>query len=292
MTTTVEALVITEPGIYPMTADEYHADKNVPGGSLSSSGARKLLPPSCPAKFKHDRDNGQAHKRVFDIGHAAHRLVLGEGVDIKTLDYPDYKTKAAQLAKKEAYAAGATPLLGWEYAEVQAMADAIRQHPIAGPLFTPGEGTAEQALFWKDGPSGIWRRALIDWTKHRTSGSRLILADYKTTTDASLAAIEKTVNERGYHCQAAWYIDAATALGLGDEDTVMVFVFQEKTAPYLVTVTELDRETLRRGRERNRRAIDIYAECTAADHWPGHSSQVEITSLPIWAQLRHDEEYS
>lgn len=232
MTTTeapAPALVITEPGLYPMTADEYHADKAVPGGSLSSSGARKLLPPSCPAKFKHNRDNGQAHKRVFDIGHAAHRLVLGEGVDIKTLDYPDYKTKAAQLAKKEAYAAGLTPLLGWEYAEVQAMADAIRQHPIAGRLFTPGEGIAEQAMFWHDGPSGIWRRSLIDWTKHRTSGGRLILADYKTTTDASLEAISKTVNEHGYHCQDAWYRDGAIALGLGDEDTVMVFVFQEKT---------------------------------------------------------------
>lgn len=291
MTAAVEALVITEPGIYPMTADQYHADKAVPGGSLSSSGARKLLPPSCPAKFKHDLDNGQPHKRVFDIGHAAHRLVLGEGVDIDILDYPDYKTKAAQQAKKDAYAAGDTPLLRWEYTEVQAMADAIRQHPIAGPLFTPGEGVAEQALFWQDGPSGIWRRALVDWTKHSASGRR-VLADYKTTTDASLDTISKTVNERGYHCQAAWYIDAAIATGIGDPDTVMVFVFQEKTAPYLVTVTELDRETLRRGREKNRRAIDVYAECTAADYWPGHSDRVELTSLPIWAQLRHDEEYS
>lgn len=290
MTTSTEALIVTEPGVYSMTADTYHADP-VPGGSLSSSGARKLLAPSCPALFKWERDNGQGHKRIFDIGHAAHRLVLGEGVDIEILDYPDYKTKAAQLAKKEAYAADTTPLLAKEYAEVQAMADALRHHPIAGRLFTPDTGTAEQALFWQDGPSGIWRRALVDWTKDSTGGRR-VLADYKTTTDASLDAISKTVNERGYHQQAAWYIDGAIATGIGAEDTVMVFVFQEKTAPYLVTVTELDRETLRRGRERNRRAIETYADCTERDYWPGYSDGIEVTSLPVWAQIRHDEEYS
>ncbi|MFZ3473148.1 PD-(D/E)XK nuclease-like domain-containing protein [Streptomyces sp. 4.24] len=290
MTATTETLVVTEPGVYPMTAEEYHADP-VPGGSLSSSGARKLLAPSCPAKFQYERQHGQGPKRVFDIGHAAHRLVLGEGVDVEEIKYSDYKTKAAQSARDTARFEGKTPLLTKEYDEVKAMAAVIRQHPIAGPLFTPGEGIAEQALFWTDGPSGITRRALIDWTKHRATGRR-ILADYKTTTDASLDAISKTVNERGYHQQAAWYIDGAIALDLGDEDTVLVFVFQEKTAPYLITVVELDRETVRRGRERNRRAIETYAECQASGHWPGHHDGVAITSLPIWAQLRHDEEYS
>lgn len=291
MTATTEALVITVPGVYQMSAEEYHADP-APGGSLSSSGARKLLPPSCPAVFDYERKHGQPYKRVFDLGHAAHRLVLGEGSDITEIKYPDYKTKAAQAARDSARYDGAVPLLTKEYEQVKAMAEAIRSHPIAGRLFTPGEGVPEQALFWKDGPSGITRRALIDWTKHRSQGGRLILADYKTTTDASLEAISKTVNERGYHCQDAWYRDGAIALGLGDEDTVMVFVFQEKTAPYLITVVELDRETVRRGREKNRRAIETYAECTATGVWPGYYDGVAITSLPIWAQLRHDEEYS
>ncbi|MFE9844750.1 PD-(D/E)XK nuclease-like domain-containing protein [Streptomyces goshikiensis] len=291
MTTIAETLVVTEPGIYQMTADQYHADP-VPGGSLSSSGARKLLPPSCPAVFHYEREHGQPPKRVFDLGHAAHRLVLGEGAEIAEIKYTDYKAKGAQADRDAARFDGRVPLLTKECEQVKAMAEAIRRHPIAGPLFTPGEGIPEQALFWQDGPSGVTRRALIDWTKHRTSGGRLILADYKTTVDASLDAISKTVNERGYHCQDAWYRDGAIALGLGDEDTVMVFVFQEKTAPYLITVVELDRETVRRGREKNRRAIDTYAECQASGIWPGYHDGVAITSLPVWAQLRHDEEYS
>ncbi|WP_063782857.1 PD-(D/E)XK nuclease-like domain-containing protein [Streptomyces sp. XY533] len=290
MTATTEALVVTEPGIYSMTAEDYHLDP-VPGGSLSSSGARRILDRS-PATYHYEREHGQAPKRIFDLGHAAHREVLGEGANIAVIQHDNYTTKAAKADRDAARFDGLTPLLAKEYEQVQAMAAAIRQHPIAGRLFTPGEGIPEQALFWKDGPSGITRRALIDWTKHRQTGTRLVIADYKTTTDASLEAISRAVNEHGYHSQDAWYRDGAIALDLGDEDTVMVFVFQEKTAPYLITVVELDRETVRRGRERNRRAIEIYAECKATGHWPGHHDGVAITSLPVWAQLRHDEEYS
>lgn len=289
MTITTEALAVTEPGIYRMTADEYHADP-VPGGSLSSSGARRILE-RCPAIYQYEREHGQGPKRVFDIGHAAHRLVLGEGADIAEIKYDSYLTKAAKADRDAARFDGKTPLLTKEYQQVEAMAAALRRHPIAGPLFTPGEGVAEQALFWMDGPSGITRRALVDWTKHRANGRR-ILADYKTAADASLPGIARAVAEHGYHQQAAWYIDGAIALDLGDEDTVFVFVFQEKTAPYLVTVTEIARDDIRRGREKNRRAIETYAECTASGHWPGYHDGVAITSQPVWAQLRHDEEYS
>jgi hypothetical protein len=73
MTTTVQAgatsapaagPAITEPGIYQMTNEEYHADR----GSLSSSGARKLLPPSCPALFRHAQDTPQEPKKTFELG--------------------------------------------------------------------------------------------------------------------------------------------------------------------------------------------------------------------------------
>ena len=60
---------ITEPGIYEMTNEEYHSHRY----ALSSSGARKLLPPSCPAIFRYEQDHPQPPKKVFDIGSAAHK---------------------------------------------------------------------------------------------------------------------------------------------------------------------------------------------------------------------------
>ena len=44
-----EPIVITEPGVYDVPFDEYLRDP-VPGGSLSTSGARLLLD-TCPAIF-------------------------------------------------------------------------------------------------------------------------------------------------------------------------------------------------------------------------------------------------
>ncbi|MFJ2110546.1 PD-(D/E)XK nuclease-like domain-containing protein [Streptomyces sp. NPDC087850] len=291
MTTTIEPAVVTEPGVYDaMPIDVYHGDP-VPAGSLSSTGARRLLAPSCPAQFKWDRDNPQPPKREFDIGHAAHQIVLGEGPEIVVTEYDDWRTKAAREERDAIRYDGGVPLLVSEGEQVQAMADAIRQHPTAGRLFAADAGTAEQSLFWTDPRNGVWRRARPDWMPHRGDG-RLIVVDYKTCRAADPAALAKAVYDHGYHQQAAWYLDGVKALDLhGDQEPAFIFVFQTKTAPYLVHLVELDHPTLTLGAARNRRALDIYAECTATDTWPGFNDQITYLPLPPWAEKRDQEEY-
>ena len=146
--------VITRPGVYDLSEHAYHADP-VPEGSLSVSGAKRLLPPSCPARFAWERRHERAERRVFDLGHAAHRLVLGAGAELMVVDAENWRTRAAQQARDAAYAAGTTPLLRHEYDAVQAMATALRDHPVAGRLFTAGRGRPEQSLFWQDEEHGL-----------------------------------------------------------------------------------------------------------------------------------------
>ena len=280
---------ITEPGIYQITNDEYHADP-VPGGSLSSSGARKLLPPSCPALFRHEQDTEQAPKKVFDLGNAAHKLVLGEGPDLVRIDATEWRTGAAKAEVAAVRDTGGVPLKPAEYEQVHAMADALRRHPVAAALFDPARGKPEQSLFWRDPPTGVTRRARLDWLPAPRAG-RLIIPDYKTCRSAEPAALAKAVHDYGYHCQADWYRTGARALDLADEHAAFVFVCQEKTAPYLVTVFEPDAAALRIGAAKNRRAIQVYAECTATGHWPGYSDDVVPLSLPVWAEIRETEEY-
>lgn len=276
-------------GIYQMTAEEYHADP-VPGGSLSSSGARRLLPPSCPAKFRYEQDHGQQHKAVFDFGQAAHLMALGEGPEIVVVDADDWRTKAAREQRGEARERDAVPLLRAEYDRIQAMAAALRQHPVAAALFNPDHGRPEQTFIWRDGPTGVARRARLDWLPDPGPG-RLIIPDYKTCRSADPAALEKAVEAYGYHQQADWYRAGARALGLADETAAFVFVCQEKEPPFLVTVVELDANSLRIGAARNRRALEIYAECARTGRWPGHSDGIEYLSLPTWAEIRDTEEY-
>ncbi|MCW7941617.1 hypothetical protein AAW14_06095 [Streptomyces hygroscopicus] len=270
-----------------LSAEAYHADKT----SISSSGLRALLAPGCPAQFKYDRDNPPAPKREFDLGHAAHRLVLGEGEELEPLNFDNYLTKAAKAARDEAREAGAVPLLAHEWEQVQAMAEAIRQHPIAGPLFAPGTGRAELSLYWTDPATGIRCRVRPDWLKEMPG---LALAvDYKSCRDASPDAISRAIRDHSYHQQDAMYVDGIWAV-LKPLDVRFIFVFQSKTAPYLVTVRELADQDRDIGRARNERALRLYADCIANDEWPdwtGPVDQIPQIGMPTWDTLRQAEEY-
>ncbi len=280
---------ITAPGVYDISAEAYHADP-VPGGSLSSSGARKLLPPSCPALYQYERLHGQPHKDAYDFGHIAHKEALGSGPELVVVEADDWRTSKARQARVDAREAGMVALLQRDYEVVLDMADALRADPAARALFGGRGGRPEQSLFWVDGPSGIWRRARFDWFPVKTA-TRLLIPDYKTTKSAAPDNVSKAVNEYGYQCQAAWYLDAAKALGLaGNTEPVFLFVFQEKSAPYLVTVAELTLLTVEIGHRLNRQAIDTYKECATSGRWPGYSDRIVQISLPGYAENKYMQE--
>jgi hypothetical protein len=263
---------VTEPGVYEIPSSEYHAHP-----ALSSSGARRLLAPSCPALFKWERDHGQPPKRVFDFGHAAHKMVLGDGPELVVVDADDWRTNAAKETRDQAYAEGKVPLLPAEFDTVQRMAAEQRRHPAA---FERGSGKPEQSLFAEHAETGVMLRARIDWLPAPTDG-RMTLVDYKTTISAEPAAFSRSVAKYGYYQQAAWYLDLVHSLGIAS-DVAFRFIAQEKVAPYLVTVFELDEYALRIGRKRNREAIEVFADCMARGEWPSYANEVCTLSLPAW----------
>lgn len=273
-------------GVVDMPAELYHQHP-----ALSSSGARKLLPPSCPAKFRYDRDHGQPPKRDFDFGKAAHKRVLGVGEDVVVLDFDNYKSGKAQEQRDQAYADGKVPVLARENAVIDAMAKALADHPYAGALFNPGRGgKAEQSAFWTDTDTGVDCRARFDWLPDVDRRGRLLIPDYKTAAEADPVEVGSTLHRFGYAIQAAWYLDAVAALGLA-ERAAFLFVYQEKAAPYLVTVAELDAQALLYGRHYSRVARRTFAECIASGRWPGYSDDNPIiASLPGWVLNRFYEE--
>jgi len=283
---------VTEPGVYDMPEDAYHADP-VPGGSLSASGAKLLLPPSCPALYRYRRDHPKV-SAVFDYGTAAHRQVLGRGLPICNLNYDDWRTKAAKDAADEARAQGYIPLLKADVAKVLEMAAAVREHPLAAGLFDPEHGDPEQSLFWQDDEFGIWRRARLDWLPRWRRGRRLIIGEYKTAAAVDPDSVRKAIANFGYHISAAQYVDGARALDL-DDDPAFLFVFQMKDPPYLVNVVQLDDEAMAVGRERMRHACEIFRDCTTSGIWPGYSDlsrDPDVISLPPWAARPLEDLYS
>lgn len=273
---------IDAPGVYQMPADAYHAHP-----AMSKSKLVKLLPPSCPAQFLYDLEHPQPPKDVFDFGQAAHRILLGAGEEIAIIDADSWRDKGAAADKEFARSDGYVPLLAKDYAKAVAMSEAVRRHPVAGRLFI--EGRPEQSLFWTDPQSGVQMRARLDWLSDPRE-SRLVIADYKTARAVDLESIEKAIYDYAYHMQHVQYVDGAIATDQGDEDTVMVFVFQSKTPPYLVRVVQLELNAIRLGRARIRRALGIYLECLSTGEWAGYD-ETTYAALSPWGERRDEEEY-
>jgi hypothetical protein len=273
---------ITEPGIYVMSNKDYHADP-IEGGSLSSTGAKKLSTKT-PAHFKWDMDH-PVHKDTFDFGTAAHSLILeGDNSGIVIVNADSWRTKAAQEQRDAAHAHGKTPMLIKDYEQVEAMAEQIKNHPDAMTLLS--DGKPELSGFWQH-ETGIWLRVRFDWLpNHRGPG--LILSDYKTAVSADPIKFAKACADLGYHQQAAWYIDAAVAFGLSP-DPAFAFIVQEKTAPYLVNVIELDTKAIDLGRAQNEKAIRLYQDCKTANRWPGYPLSEPIP-LPRYAEYQIEEQ--
>ena len=289
--TTLAPVVIDTPGVYAIPDEVYHADP-VPQGSLSSSGARRLLPPSCPALFRQWRAD-QRMTPSQTRGVAAHKRLLGVGPKIVVVDADDWRTNAARDQRDQALAAGHVPLLLKDYAQVREMERQLRAHPDAGQLFAPRIGKVEQSLFWVDPEFGVWRRARLDLMLPGTPEHPMLVVDYKTTKAVDDASLSATMANFGYHQQGAWYLDAVEALALTPPaGAVFLLVFQMATPPYLVRVKQPDPEAIQWGRVRNRAALDVYRTCTLTGQWPGYEPGVTSLSLPRWAnrQLEADWE--
>jgi len=291
---------ISEEGVYDdLSHTVYHNDP-VPGRSLSHSGARRLLQPSCPALFKfwHDHPNGdpdnvEAYPKTnnhatFELGVAAHNKLLGSGPDLVEVYADDWRSKYAQQTAMEIRSGGGVPLLTKEIEQIDAMIIALRAHPRARKIFElPGK--CEQSIFWQDAETRVWRRGRTDFMTEVLANGKILIVDYKTAYQAHPRSFAKKADDYGYPMQTAWYLDGVQQIT--GKEAMFVFVIQEKHPPYLVSVVDLHPAFIARGRRLNRQALDIYAQCVRTDNWPGFTDhEIEQVEAPPWI-MRQEEEY-
>lgn len=259
---------------------EYHARPE-----LSSTQARQLL--DTPARYKYRLEHPQEHKDAFDLGHAVHAAVLGVGAETAVLDFDSYRTKAAQEARDEAYAAGQTPILAKDYAPIIAMKEAVLAHRTARALFEV-DGSAEASVFASDPDTQVRTRARFDYLP--TLEGSWMAVDLKTTgKSAAPDDFRKTVATYGYHIQQAHYLDTLEwAIGTRIN---FAFVVVETAAPHLVAVHTLDEHFRDIGREEAVRARQLLAECRASGVWPGYADEITTLEPPMWLVYQQLDEY-
>lgn len=267
---------------YDMPEEQYFGSD-----SLSASGCKMLLPPSCPALFQWYQSNPTPAKPAFDEGKAAHNLVLGTGAEIVEVPFDAWRTNESKHMRQDAYDKGMVPLLSKSLRKVEAMAEELAAHPIASRLLSKSSGDAEVTIFWLDQPTGIRRRARMDFL------GEVGIVDYKSCAYADLESVTRSAFKYNYHMQSGSYEDAVIAAELTPFDLPYYLVWQQKTAPYLVTVQQVSSEVINEGRRLNRQAIEVYDQCMKTGRWPGYSDTITTLELPDkyddWTGLTDDD---
>lgn len=103
-----------------------------------------------------------------------------------------------------------------------------------------------------------------------------IVIDVKTTTDASAKNFAKEIWNYKYFLQAAWYLRLTGA-------KEFYFIAVEKEPPYAHAVYRLDDAAIDLGRQLMSSACVTYRECANFGVWPSYPQEVQILSLPKWA---------
>lgn len=286
--------VIRQPGLYRLTAAQYHADP-APTPSLSSSTIKTMLERTPRHAWCDHPKLGNMHEQkdndAFTLGTAAHKLILGAGAEFCVIDANDWRTKDAQAQRDQARAEGKTPILTAQFHKARAIAawsrGELNQLPLVADAFT--SSVPELACFWQEGD--IWCRSLMDLapTAEDAQGWWTIY-DLKTTSGALDAnTLARNMISYGYDVQAAHYTRGLQAL-LGDDARVRFrFLFVESDSPYSATVAQASGQMAATGEQKALAAYSIWSRGLRDNDWPGYPRDVMRVEPPNFLETQWRE---
>jgi hypothetical protein len=109
-----------------------------------------------------------------------------------------------------------------------------------------------------------------------------LLVDLKTTAKiGNLRNITSTITDRGYHWQAALYLDLWNAAS-GENRTRFVICFIEVTAPYESAWVEVSPELIEAGRVGYMNALAKWQSCVAVGVWPRQHEGITTIEKPAY----------
>lgn len=267
---------------------DYHRDP-CPDPSLSGSLAGLILQRSpWYASRRHPRLNPsfvEPGATKFDLGNAAHWHLTGRGRELVEVNASDWRTKAAQQARKQARAAGKNAVLIGQNNRAGDMAEAALEalQKYDGRLINDwaeeaGKGEVVAACRIE---TIVWLRGLIDWLPNH----RRRVWDYKTTrASASPVGLDRKMAGDWWPLQAATHeriLDELDPANAGRRQHL--FLCQECDEPYDITVSEVSEGAMHVGRNQLNEALLMWGECMATGVWPGYPRRILRPMFPSWA---------
>lgn len=215
----------------------------------------------------------------FDVGTAAHALLL-EGEDIvDVVDSPDWRNKEAKKERQDAWDAGRIPVLTKNALQIFDMVK-VAKKSIAEcknlGIYSLDGGKAEQTYIWES--NGIWVRTKPDWV---SNDSKVIL-DYKTTGElANPDTFARKVISLGYDIQNALYSEGVEKASKVKPD--FINMVQENKPPYLCSFIGLPPDFLDMAKQKVKIGKKIWKKCIESGVWEGYPNRVAWIDMPAWA---------
>jgi hypothetical protein len=279
-----------KPGIYQMTAEEYHA--NPEGLPFLSNSAIYTLINESPLHAWHEHSalnpnyvaeqEEKGEDKKFDVGIAAHSVIL-EGVDnIVELDFKDWRTNASKEQADLIRLQGMTPLLRKHAQAVRQMAAAAHKEiaeckELCG--LTLKDGKPEQTLIWQDEETGVWCKARPDWVHE----DHKLMLDLKSTQASAEPnqSTRRVMDQMQAYVQAAWYKRGLKAITGNDAD--FIFLCQESKRPFAACFINTTNSYLALGESKISIALPLWAKCLRENKWPGYSGRIHQPEPAPWS---------
>lgn len=272
MTAAIKALEQAKAAAFKMPNDLYHARPE-----LSNSGNNILIDES-PAHFQEYKKNPPRQTEAMLTGQIVHSAILEPELFLDThvaMPECDRRTKAGKdfFEKFSIDNAGKVIMKNDIYHMVFGMIGSVMAHKSARAIL---QKNYNELSFFSE-LRGVQVRCRPDILR---AGN--LIADLKTTDDASFRGFQRSVATYRYARQAAFYADTVAQV-TGDKYSSFVFIAVEKHAPYAVQVFALDEASMEKGREEYQRGLDIYLKCVSTNTWPGYADEVVPMNLPSYA---------
>jgi hypothetical protein len=233
--------------------------------------------------YRRRRDKPRADSDTLRQGRAIHTAVLEPARFLA--DYVLWTGKARKGKTWDAFKAEhahKTILTRQQYDTAQWVAEAVREHDIAGEYLNERKAQRELTLRWVHQRTGLQCKARIDFL-----GSFMI--DLKGTRNPAAAKFCADSGRFGYALQMAFYGDGEACV-FGKLPPQKIIAAQN-VEPFDVVVYNVAEKAQRIGSEQAEKAIDLVAACIASNKWPGLAPDKEIDLvLPPWAAPDYDED--
>jgi hypothetical protein len=250
-----------------------------------SASIAKVIDSKSPAHALQALADERCPTEAMDNGAIGHRLLLGKGDDYAVLDFTDWRTSAARLARDHARGGGKIPILSRRFDEIAVAVSAISARiNKMGIIF---DGESELAISWteSDAQGDQLCRGRLDHARIGEDAAQIF--ELKLVDSAAPDVVERSSETMGYAIATAAYIRAIEALRPDLRGRVeFYFIFAELAPPFAVNVCQPDGLFLDVGAARWIRAVKTWRECVQRQHWPAYGEAVNYITVPPWGLSR------